>query len=255
MKRVVFFVFILILQINVFGQCNQEEKLIRALLEYKCTDKYEDSQAFHQKLMKLTAQIEGMIEQDNIVRFTQFKKVADSLFIYFNFKKSEEQNLLIFTFSDTYYLWNYVAHKNKIILKDNGRYECFYDIHNLNENEFLLIKRLNDMSFSYFKAFVYSFNYKKIKRKVAFSGKQELFVCSWTNVDESYPIQDSITGKREMIGRLGHYDPIEIDFDYKTKTISYSFTGIDSGKTIVRQSKYRNGVFNIKGYDAREFNE
>ncbi|MGV0754409.1 hypothetical protein ACTS95_09850 [Empedobacter brevis] len=78
-------------------------------------------------------------------------------------------------------------------------------------------------------------------------GNKVLTVCSWTNVDESYP--------GDIEGKMVHYKPIKIEFNPKNNTISYVFHRQKDGKKIKRKAKYKNGKFNIKNYDARIFEE
>jgi hypothetical protein len=247
MKNIVLIFFALVFQIKVFGQLNQEYKLIKALTEYKEIDMYEDSLRFQQRFKKLNNEIENAITHENILSYKKFEHIADSLNVSFSLKKSENNNLIIFTMADNFFHWNYIIENRKIIFREHKWHEYFTEIHNLNKNDFLLINRIDDMSFSCYEAYIYTKSLNPMRKKV-------LTVCSWTNVDGSYPEKDS-TGQYHLKGSIEHYKPEPIKFDNLTKTISYGFTRISDGKSIKRSAKYRNRTFIIKSYDARTFEE
>ncbi|WP_337085156.1 hypothetical protein [Elizabethkingia anophelis] len=149
--------------------------------------------------------------------------------------------------------WNYVTKKNSngtnnIILKNPDAFAYYTEIHSLNSNEFLLITRLDDMSYSCYVAYVMQLKSDgSTIRKEAFVNKKDaLEVCSWTMLDNSYPIKDTVAGKFTSEGGLQTYQPAIIGFDVKTQTIYFS----KSGKKF-RKAKYSKGRFEIIGYDER----
>ncbi len=159
--------------------------------------------------------------------------------------------------------WNYVTQQNltnqtnKIILKKLKATDYYTEIHALNANEFLLLTRFDEMSFSCYNAYVIKHIDNYNIRQNAFNNKQDvLSICSWTNVDESFPEKkDSKTGLYSLEGGIKHYEPIEISFNPKNNTISYSFNRLKDGKKITRKAEYKKGRFKIKDYDARTFEE
>lgn len=159
--------------------------------------------------------------------------------------------------------WNYVTFGfldyNTIILENKDFMKYYVDIHDLDDNAFLLISRQDDMSYSCYEASVMQYdppNHNLIRLGAFANGQDTLSVCSWTNVDLSYPgKKDPKTGLPVMNQELVHYDPLVITFNSKTKTISYSFFSQANGKKIIRKAKYLNGKFDIKSYDARAFEE
>jgi hypothetical protein len=155
MKNIVLIFFALVFQIKVFGQLNQEYKLIKALTEYKEIDMYEDSLRFQQRFKKLNIEIENAITHENILSYKKFEHIADSLNVSFSLKKSENNNLIIFTMADNFFHWNYIIENRKIIFREHKWHEYFTEIHNLNKNDFLLINRIDDMSFSCYEAYIY----------------------------------------------------------------------------------------------------
>jgi len=158
--------------------------------------------------------------------------------------------------------WNYITRKNpdntnEIILKEEDANPFYIEIHDLSKDEFLLLTKYIDMSFSCYSAYVMKVENNYTIKQDAFNNTQDvLFVCSWTNVDESYLGKpDPVTGLPTIEGKMAHYQPIPILFDPKNKTISYSFYSLKNGKKITRKAKYKNEKFKIKSYDARTFEE
>lgn len=157
--------------------------------------------------------------------------------------------------------WNYVTQKKKdntyeIILKEEDSNPFYTEIHDLNDNTFLLFTKYIDMSFSCYSAYVMKVENNGVTRQDAFKNKQDvLSVCSWTNIDESYWKNDPKTGVTTLVGGMAYYNAIPILFHSKNKTISYTFYSPEKRKEITRKASFKKGGFNIDSYDARNFEE
>jgi hypothetical protein len=234
---------ILIIQVKAVGQINQEDKLIKAFIQYKMTDEYTDSLRFKQNLLKLNVAIENAIENKNILNYKFFKKTADSFNVNYEIRKSENNNLLFFTMSDNFFHWNYIVDHKKVILKDHKLHEYYTEIHNLNKNEFLLIEQRDDLVFACNYAYVFQKKGNSFKKKKAFGNKIKLTVCNFTQIENSTP------------EKLDHFSlpTRKISFDYKNKIIFYgSCTNSITGKNSIGKVKYINGNFKIKDCDERK---
>lgn len=238
MRNALIFVFILIFQIKAFGQTDQENKLINALLEYKTASEYKDSLKFKENTIKLNTAIENSLKNESILAYEKFKQITDSLNVKFVVQKSENNKLLLFTMSDNFFHWNYIVSNAKIILKDNKWNEYYTEIHNLDMNEFLLIEQRDDLVFSCNYASVFEEKGKSFKHKKVFGNKTKLTLCGFTktqNLNEHFSL---LTKK--------------ISFDYKNKIISYgSCVDAITGKETIGKAKYSNGKFKIKDCDER----
>ncbi|MGJ1361003.1 hypothetical protein ACR79B_08045 [Sphingobacterium spiritivorum] len=233
---------------QVFAQKTQEALLIASLLD--TGDEAKE---------KFTDQLRSALENHDIKTFKKFERVLDSLHSMFTIKNSEKGDYELFTLANGLDHWSYVL-KNKVIINQSEKtFDYFYEIHNLPNGEYLLIKRGDDMSFSCFDAYIYNGNRKRGYSNSSASeeeGKNVLTVCSWTNVDESFPGKiDAETGLQTIEGGLKTYEPVKIEFDPKNNLIFYSFRRIKDGKKTTRKAKYRNSDFKIKSYDARTFEE
>jgi hypothetical protein len=99
-KKFTILLFLIIFQINAFGQNSLENSLVNAFVEYKNADEYKDSIGFNQNLSKLNVVIENVLKCDSLLNFQRLKKVTDSLDVNYTVKKSENSDLLFFTMSD-----------------------------------------------------------------------------------------------------------------------------------------------------------
>lgn len=223
---------------NTFGQNNREINLINAFVEYKNVNEFEDSLKFNQNLLQLNIAIENALKDENILNFEKFKKITDSLNVNYTIKKSENNDFLLFTMSDNMFHWNYIVQNNVIVLKNHKWHEYFTEIHNLNENEFLLIKQKDDLVFSCNYASVFKKSNNSYKMKKVFRNKSKLTVCNFTNIEDGN----------------GHFSrPVKkISFDYKNKTISYgSCRNAENEKRTLSKANYKNGKFKIEDCDER----
>jgi len=232
------------------AQKTSEDMLIQSFLELNAIETNLDETPLNLAVQKFDNQLIHVLENDDINAFKDFKNGLDSLHSDFTLKKSG--NYELFTLRNGFDRWNYILKDKKLILKELNTFDYFYAIHELSNDEFLLIKRMDEMSFSCYEAFVYS---KNSQENVNNSNTKFLSVCSWTNLDETYYEKNPITGEEDLKGGLAHYNPLEIRFDTKRKIISYSFLSQINGKMVTRKAKYRNGTFKIKSYDARTFEE
>lgn len=233
---------------QVFAQKTQEDLLIESFVDTHTDDKE-----------KFSHQLRSALENHDIKTFKNFERVLDSLNSTLTIKNSEKGNYELFTLANGLDHWSYIL-KNKVIINQSEMtFDYFYDIHNLPNGEYLLIKRSDDMSFSCSEAFIYNgnikYDYSDVSANEAY-GKKVLSVCSWTNVDESFPGKiDAETGLQTIEGGLKTYEPVKIEFNPKNNLIFYSFYRIKDGRKITRKAKYRNSDFKIKSYDARTFEE
>ncbi len=70
----------------------------------------------------------------------------------------------------------------------------YYDqVYSLDNDEFLLIKRMDEMSFSCYEVYIY-------QRKVKLTARKTLSVCSWTKIDATYNEKNPVTGMYELKG-------------------------------------------------------
>ncbi|WP_324026556.1 hypothetical protein QSV08_03295 [Maribacter sp. BPC-D8] len=249
-----------------FGQGARDIELVDILNKYESiekTNQYDSIEKAKDSLWKIfTNKLETTIQDKNIdlSKFGNLKKKCDSTVFRFDIYYSEDRKLTLYHFANGFIHLNYLTqqtHNNspKIILKDNRLHQYFTEVHNLNNDEFLLIERQDDMSFSCYYASVYKLNNKNRDpiKKEAFENERKLTVCSWTNVDDSNPIIKSDSGT--IKSRLKSYEPNKLVFDFKMKSLSYSYNRVKDGKLKKRKSKYRNGKFKIQNYDVREFIE
>ncbi|MDR6969587.1 hypothetical protein J2X31_003620 [Flavobacterium arsenatis] len=255
MKNNFIILLLFIVTTNAFGQKNQEEILIASFLELNSKETNDDEVALNQAVQKFDEQLIYTLENYDITSFKTFEKGLDSLYTDFSVKKAETGNFELFTLRNGFDRWNYVLKDKKVVMKALKTFDYFYEIHTLSNDDFLLIKRMDDMSFSCFEAFVYRKNNQNEKSKITFSNHKILSVCSWINIDRTYYETNPTTGNEDLKGGLAHYKPLEIKFDDKRKTISYGFMSQTTRKKITRKAKYRNGSFKIKSYDARTFEE
>jgi len=254
MKKIIFFACMLFSSLQLMAQKTQEDLLIEAILELNSLENSEDKIALNLAVQKFDTQLIYILENENINSFKKFENGLDSLYTDFSFKQSGDYEL--FSLRKGLDRWNYILKNKKVILKDFKTFDYFYDIHSLNNKEFLLIKRMDEMSFTCYNAFVMKVENNSIIRQDAFKDKMDfLEVCSWTSLDSTYYEKDPITGTKALKGGLTNYKPLEIQFDEKRKIISYRFLSQINGKTITRKAKYRNGTFKIKCYNARTFEE
>lgn len=194
--------------------------------------------------------------------FDQLRKYCDSTYFQFDTFLAEDRKRMIYKFSNGFEYLNYVVKKfsdetNNIVVKDNRSHYYFTEIHQMNNNEFLLLLRMDEMSFSCIYAQVLSLNDGNVIRKEAFGkNNQELLsVCSWTNIDNTFTVKENATELYETERGMQYLKPIAINFDPSSLIISYSFNRLKDGRKMVRKAKYKNGHFKIKNYDARLFDD
>lgn len=223
---------------------SQEEKLIYALREFVNVDQYFDSSDYNVRVNKLVFEMTETLQHDDITTFHRFKQVADSLDFTYEMKPSESSEYALFMFRYGNDNWNFVLKNREIVFKEKQVFHFIHEVHELNPNEFLLIKLTNQMSHSCYEAFVFN----DLNRT---NGTECLSVCSFTNTVDSYlEGRDSLTGEPIFLHRMDYFDPIPIIFNRDKKTITYSFVRPSDGKTITRKANYKKGEFIIKSYNA-----
>jgi len=247
MKKVIFLTCLLFSSLQVLAQKNQEDLLIEAFLELNSVETSEDETELNRAIQKFDTQLIYTLENDEIRSFKNFEKGLDSLYTDFTFKESGDYKL--FTLRNGFDRWNYILKDKKVVLKELKTFDYYDQIHPLDNDEFLLIKRMDEMSFSCYEVYIY-------QRKAKLTARKAVSVCSWTNVDNSRTGEkDPETGLYTIEGGMEYLKPLEIQFDPKRKIISYSFLSQINGKAITRKAKYKNGTFKIKSYDGRTFDE
>lgn len=264
MKTFIVILILLAQNANVLAQGTHEEILVKYFFDLNDEKIYQDEIAMSFAKQNFSKYLKFTLENFDITTFYKFKEALDSLNSDFTIKKSETGSYELFTLRNNFDHWNYIL-KDKVVINEAEKtFDYFYEIHSLpNESfadEYLLIKRMDEMSFTCYEAQIYSGNIRygySNKTKSNIAGSKVLSVCSWTNIDQSYPGKpDPVTGIPIIIDDgIVHYEPTSIFFDSKKKTISYSFISQKNGKQIIRKAKYKNGKFNIKDYDARTFEE
>lgn len=245
---------------KAIAQQNFENNLINSLISYY---KYIDDSPLEKDSTtqkNFTINLEKALTDADITKFQQFNKVADSLRFEIYQYASEKGDLKIFYLRYNYAsVWNYVLKGNKIIIKENNddAMYSFTEVHNLTANDFLVLKQRDDMSYSCNYATVYTATKTMAKKKKAFKNNStQICLCSWTNVDESRIVVDKADSAKNRVhteGGMAYYEPNKFIYDYKTKTLSYSYNSPKNGKLITRKAKYTNGKFNIDSYDVRDF--
>lgn len=232
-----------------YGQNDQELKLVQALLDLNTAIANQDSDTKATLSKEFEGRLIQVLEQEDIVSFKTFNKVLDSLNSAFSFKKSGEYEL--FTFRNNFEHWNYVLKNKHVIHRQERTFDYFHAVYSLDQHRYLLIKRMDELSFSCYKAYLYQDNSSSID-----SSNHFLSVCSWTNVDESL-LQNRSSPESDQSSKdhLKSYPPIPIKFDVKNKVISYTFYRQSDGKKTTRKARYLHGGFVIKSYDARMFDE
>lgn len=256
---------ITLLLFNEIGYCQTIDatNLDKAIREYEISENIENKDSLWNAVLNT---FEKLLELKNYGEMkTQNRYNENNLgyeFITVSQYSSENKIFTTHSLSNGFGHWNYVTLKNddstnKIILEKVNSSDYYTEIHELNTKEFLLFTRFDDMSFSCYYAFVMKLSDDDVIRQDAFKNEQDFFsVCSWTNVDESYSGEkDPKTGLYMVEGGTKYYVPIQIFYNPKNKTISYSFTKLNNGKKTTRKAKYKNGKFIIKDYDARTFEE
>jgi hypothetical protein len=233
---------------KLYAQLNQEEILIKSVIELCEIDKYDDTIHYKNVVTNFNFLLMETFTNYNISNFNKLKKLSDSLPFNYNITKSELGNFELFRFAINSDNWNYIKENKKVILRQEETFDYYLEVHNLTNNSFLLIKRMDEMSFCCYDAYVYN-------KRIKLHGNKVLTVCSWTNLDGTYPIKDTLTGIYKIEGGMEYYKPLAIKYHWKTKTISYNFTRQKDGKSVKRSAKYKNGKFIIKSYDARTFDE
>ncbi|WP_223583570.1 hypothetical protein [Sphingobacterium sp. GVS05A] len=232
-----------------YGQTDQELKLVRSFLDFNTAIANQDSVYKSTLCEEFEGQLIRALEQDDIISFKTFRKVLDSLNSDFSLKKSGEYEL--FTLRSNFEHWNYVLKNKHVINRQERTFDYFYELHSLDQYRYLLIKRMDELSFSCYKAYVYEDNLGLIG-----SNKHFLSVCSWTNVDES-PLRNKSSLESDQLSKdhLKSYPPIPIKFEAKNREISYTFYRQSDERKITRKARYLHGGFVIKSYDARMFEE
>lgn len=243
---------------NIYAQQTSRDKLIEILDKYEISDKNEEKDSLW---LLFTEEFEKKI-QSSEYDLEAIKNKFDTLNFRLIQSYSETNTFKSYSISRNYFdTWNYVTktstdNTHEVILKNDDKDESMeynIEIHDLNPNEFLLLSRSDDMSFSYYSAYVMKYEDHYVIRTDAFKDKQDvLTVHSWTNLDESYSVANPATGLYEIQGGTKSYEPIKMHFNYKTKTLSYPFYRLKDGKKIIRKAKYRNHQFNLESYDQRE---
>ncbi len=257
MKIKIFSLLVLLLSfLNAFGQSKQEALLIQSYLDLN-SEEAKDELANYFTIKKFSDCLKYILEHDDIETYKNFKLVIDSLSDSYITKEDEKSGLRLFTLRHGFDHWNYILKDNKVIYHEEKTFDYFYNVHQLPDDNYVLIKRMDEMSFSCYEALfcdknlVYGQN-----SKFKMMGSKILSVCSWTNVDNSRPGErDPETGLYTVVGGMEYLKPYEIQFDAKTNTIYYFFYRQKDGKRIKREAKYKDYGFKIKSYDARTFEE
>ncbi|MGE8378918.1 MAG: hypothetical protein ACN6PN_11230 [Sphingobacterium sp.] len=251
MKLLKLVLFTLLLQVTqgAYGQTDQELRLVQSFLDLNAAISSQDSMTKRALCEEFGERLIQTLEQDDIINFKSFREVLDSLNSDFSLKKSGAYEL--FTLRGNFEHWNYVLKNKHVINRQERTFDYFYELHLLDQHHYLLIKRMDELSFSCYKAYVYQDNLDVIG-----SNKHFLSVCSWTNVDES-PLQNKSTLESDQSSKdhLKSYPPIPIKFDAKNREISYTFYRQSDERKITRKARYLHGGFVIKSYDARMFEE
>lgn len=215
MKKVVLLTCLLFFSLQVLAQKNQEDLLIESFLELNSVETSEDETELNRAIQKFDTQLIYTLENDEIRSFKNFKKGLDSLYTDFTFKESGDYKL--FTLRNGFDRWNYILKNKKVVLKELKTFDYYHQVYPLDNDEFLLIKRMDEMSFSCCEVYIY-------RRKAKLTPRKALSVCSWTNVDNSRTGEkDPETGLYTVEGGMEYLKPLEIRFDPKRKIISYSF--------------------------------
>ncbi|WP_158973639.1 hypothetical protein [Cellulophaga sp. L1A9] len=259
MRRLLIIFILTILFSRAFGQ-KTETKVPNATKERRASpnriraaegDKTKDSILRH-----FMHEIEVIMQSKNIANSTiiALKNKSDSLSFKFNSYQSENKKVSLYHFAKGFYHLNYITKQqndiaNKIILRDHKMHTYFTEVHTLNAEEFLLLERQDDMSFSCNYATVYEIKEDLLFKKKAFKQGTQLTVCSWTTVDTSYPTLEESTVV--LKGGLTHYEPVKIAYTFKTKNISYAFYHQTDGRLTKRKAKYKKEKFRIDDYDVR----
>lgn len=234
---------------GAYGQTDQELKLVQSFLDLNAAISSQDSVNKDTLCEEFEERLIQALEQDDIISFKSFGKVLESLNSDFSLKKSGAYEL--FTLRSDFEHWNYVLKNKQVIYKQERTFDYFYEFHSLDQHRYLLIKRMDELSFSCYKAYLYEDNLG-----LNDSHKHFLSVCSWTNVDESSLRNQSIPESDQSIkDHLKSYSSIPIKFDAKNREISYTFYRQSDGRKITRKARYLHGGFVIKSYDARMFEE
>jgi hypothetical protein len=251
MKLLKLVLFILLLQATPesYGQTDRELKLVQSFLDLNTEISNQDSVTKNTRCDEFEERLIQALEQDDITSFRGFGKVLDSLNADFSLKKSEEYEL--FTLSSNFEHWNYVLKNKHVINRQERTFDYFYELHALDPYRYLLIKRLDELSFSCYKAYLYEDHLGLIDANNHF-----LSVCSWTNVDASLlKNKSTLESDQSNKDQLKSYPPIPLKFDAKNREISYTFCRQSDGRKITRKARYLHGGFVIKSYDARMFEE
>jgi hypothetical protein len=233
----------------IFGQADLEQNLINTLNSYE-KGKNEDSKVAIWNQVVNSFRI--LIQDKNAKSFafeSLSKKCETSAFKFYKLQ-SENQNFIAYSLirGNFYSNLNFVCAKTKddnykIVYEDikstNWR---FVDIENIYENEFLLIERYDDLSFSCNYATVFGYKKDKATRKNVFSNRKRLTVCNFTMTQSGTATGTS--GETILIDEPRYSPLIEIKYDRDSKTLFY-------GKP-VKESKYLNGKFTIEDYDERK---
>ncbi|MBO0589988.1 hypothetical protein I2486_01085 [Cellulophaga sp. E16_2] len=261
MQRLLIIFILTFLFFKAFGQKNKT-KVLNVTKEQRdsphCVTTVKGDKTNDSILLHFMHEIEDIMQSKDIENNTSIalKNKSDSLSFQFNSYQSENKKVSLYHFAKEFYHLNYITKKikgqeNKIILKDHKMHRYFTEVHTLNPKEFLLLERQDDMSFSCNYATVYEVKEDTIFKKNTFKQGEVLSVCSWTHIDESYPVHEN--GSVIMKGELKSYRPVKIVYNFKTKVIVYSFYKSNDGTLIKRKSKYENGKFFIEDYDVRSF--
>ena len=240
MKKKLFILSILFLPLFLFGQEALESNLINGLLAYDQAAKNSGTEEDNPDLRNFTHVLQETMLKTDLENLDKFKQTIDTLNFVLEKYKSEKGDFILYHLSSpTMYHWNYIINDHQIVLEDNRYHQYFTEIHNLNQQEFLLISQMDELVFSCNYATVFRKKKNIYVKKTAFGKKAVLTVCNFTHVED---------GK-------GHYSlPLKrITFDYANKTISYGLcTDLETGEKKVGKSAYLNGKFNIKDCDERQ---
>ncbi|MDR2271112.1 MAG: hypothetical protein LBF27_09440 [Sphingobacterium sp.] len=258
MKGLGLILLVLLLWLNSasYAQTDQESKLVQTFLAFNAGSDDLDTIAKNILSQRFEEQLIHTLEKEDITTFDTFREKLDSLNSAFSLKKSGDYELFTLRFNIEH--WNYILKNKEVINKQEKTFDFFYAVYPLDQMHYLLIKRMDEMSFSCYQAYIYKENFglftadDPIKDMVT----SFLSVYSWTNVSEGSLKRQNIL-ESESTDREGirSYPAIPIKFNTKTKEISYSFYRQQDGKKITRRARYLNGGFMIKSYDARTFEE
>ena len=187
MKLLKFVLLVVLIQAKQksYSQTEQELKLVQSFLCLSTAISNQDSVTKSTLSEEFEGRLIQALEQEDIISFKTFGKVLDSLNSAFSLKKSGEYEL--FTLRNNFEHWNYVLKNRHVIHKQERTFDYFYAVYSLDQHSYLLIKRMDELSFSCYKAYIYKDNLGLIdsNNHAGELIKSSSSVLSWKKVDES----------------------------------------------------------------------